>query len=397
LDERGGEGHSLPVLSVTKHQGIVRADTYFKKAVHGRETAQYKVVRPGQFAYATIHLDEGSIGRLEGTDAGIVSPMYTVFQLRADIDPTFLLAALKSAGALACYRTLAQGTVNRRASIPFSALGQLRLFHPPLAEQRKIAAILSSLDDTAETTEAVIAQLQVMKKSMMEELLTRGMPGRHNRFRETDIGKVPIDWQTKPCGEVFEVQLGKMMSAAARSGENSLPYLRNENVYWNRLELGDVAKMSFDAKEREKFRLKPGDLLVCEGRHIGRCALWAGELDECYYQKALHRIRTATSEVSTSYMQLFMTLRFRFMQDLVGEVSNSTTIPHLPRERLMRLPIHFPPKREQEEIEEALSAVQLRERAECEKLRQLGLLKESLGTVLLRGEVRVARDEGVAA
>ena len=60
----------------------------------------------------------------------------------------------------------------------------------PLPEQRKIAAILSSVDDAIEKTQAVIDQVQVVKRGLMQELLTRGLPGRHTRFKQTEIGEI---------------------------------------------------------------------------------------------------------------------------------------------------------------------------------------------------------------
>jgi type I restriction enzyme, S subunit len=62
---------------------------------------------------------------------------------------------------------------------------------PPLPEQWKIAAILSAADRAIEATQAVIDQLQIVKKAIMAELLTRGLPGRHTRFKKTEIGNVP--------------------------------------------------------------------------------------------------------------------------------------------------------------------------------------------------------------
>ncbi len=55
---------------MTKHRGFVRSDEYFSKSVYSENTENYKVVRRGQFAYATIHLDEGSIDYLKSHDAG---------------------------------------------------------------------------------------------------------------------------------------------------------------------------------------------------------------------------------------------------------------------------------------------------------------------------------------
>lgn len=52
----------MPVYSVTKHAGFVPSLEFFKKQVFSRDVTGYKVVAPGDFAYATIHLDEGSIG-----------------------------------------------------------------------------------------------------------------------------------------------------------------------------------------------------------------------------------------------------------------------------------------------------------------------------------------------
>ena len=101
--KRAGHDADLPVLSVTKHHGIVRSDKYFSKRVYGKDTSNYKVVQPGQFAYATIHLNEGSIGRLKELTPGVVSPMYTVFDVGDGIDPDYLFSVLKSESSLSVY------------------------------------------------------------------------------------------------------------------------------------------------------------------------------------------------------------------------------------------------------------------------------------------------------
>ena len=73
---------------------------------------------------------------------------------------------------------------------------------PPLPEQRKIAAILSSVDDAIEKTRAVIDQVQVVKRGLMQELLTRGLPGRHKRFKQTEIGEIPEEWSCVSLGSL---------------------------------------------------------------------------------------------------------------------------------------------------------------------------------------------------
>lgn len=92
-------------------------------------------------------------------------------------------------------------------------------------------------------------------------------------------------------GYGFEVQLGKMLDEKQIDPENVSPYLRNTNVQWGRIELHDLKRMTFTPTDRRKFELQRGDLLVCEGGEPGRAAVWNGELEDCYFQKALHRVR----------------------------------------------------------------------------------------------------------
>lgn len=135
----------LPVYSVTKHQGFVPSEEYFKKQVFSNDVSTYKVVDQGQFAYATIHLDEGSIG--VAPTKCVISPMYTVFAVdEARVFPDYLIRFLKSPRALASYPRLGRGTAERRKSISLEALGRLDVPLPPLHEQRRIAAILHGAD-----------------------------------------------------------------------------------------------------------------------------------------------------------------------------------------------------------------------------------------------------------
>ncbi|HJQ24188.1 MAG TPA: hypothetical protein VKA60_09760 [Blastocatellia bacterium] len=84
-----------------------------------------------------------------------------------------------------------------------------------------------------------------------------------------------------------EIQLGKMLSPASKAGVRPRPYLRNANVPWDRFDLTDVAEMDFTENEEEKFILKKGGLLVCEGGEPGRAAVWDSQIAPCFYQKAL--------------------------------------------------------------------------------------------------------------
>lgn len=130
---RAGADHGLPVYSVTKHAGFVPQRDYFKKRIAAGDTSTYKVVRRDQFAYATIHLDEGSIG--VAPEDCIVSPMYTVFALDSGaVLPDYLSLILRSPSAITRYQTLGRGSAERRKSVTLKALGKLDIPLPPIEE-----------------------------------------------------------------------------------------------------------------------------------------------------------------------------------------------------------------------------------------------------------------------
>src|SRR5947208_3633364 len=99
-------------------------------------------------------------------------------------------------------------------------------------------------------------------------------------------------WARVLLDEVADVQLGKMLDKAKNTGELR-PYLRNINVRWFGFDLEDIAQIRMSDAEAERFAIRDGDLLVCEGGEPGRCAVWRGGSTNLTYQKALHRVRVS--------------------------------------------------------------------------------------------------------
>lgn len=138
-----------------------------------------------------------------------------------------------------------------------------------------------------------------------------------------------------PLRAVADVQLGKMLSPKAKTGLNYFPYLRNINVQWGRVDVSDLARMDFADDERAKFELRFGDLLVCEGGEPGRCAVWQEEVANCYYQKALHRVRPHVGKADSEFLSLW--IRHQATIGAFEDKNAKTTIAHLPQVRLEQL------------------------------------------------------------
>ncbi|WP_417374392.1 restriction endonuclease subunit S [Glutamicibacter protophormiae] len=171
--KRAGAETGLPVYSVTKHLGFVPSLEYFKKQIFSRDVGNYRLVEPGDFAYATIHLDEGSVGIAPAR--GLISPMYTVF--RADIslvDPAYLIRFLKSPQALSYYPRLGKGAVHRRKTISLAALGTLPVPLPPLIEQHRIAAILDHADAIRAKRRKILIKLDTLSDAIFMQMFGDG-------------------------------------------------------------------------------------------------------------------------------------------------------------------------------------------------------------------------------
>lgn len=297
------------------------------------------------------------------------------------IDPTFLYYWSLTLDLTAYAQPGALPSVNQET------VGAIPILVPSRTEQQRIAEVLQSVDVAIEATRTVIEQTRKVKQSLIQTLLTRGMG--HTRFKRTEIGEVPEAWDVLTVGDLFEVQLGKMLSPKARAGLNPKPYLGNANVQWERIDVSDVGTMDFTCNELVKFRLEPGDLLVCEGGQIGRAAIWSGEIDECYYQKALHRLRPINGKILPEYMLHYLILQFQIRKTFAGQLGE-TTIAHLPRERLIRIPVGVPPLLEQERIVERLHAVRDSCAAAEAQLKVFQEIKRGLLQVLLITRLRTS-------
>jgi type I restriction enzyme S subunit len=201
---------------------------------------------------------------------------------------------------------------------------------------------------------------------------------RHRHFERVDwkpsgydwFGSVPSHWAVAPIYARYELCLGKMLDAKRISGEHLVPYLRNVDVQWDRINVDDLPEMDIRADEYARFTLRPGDLIVCEGGEVGRAALWRSERSLCGFQKALHRLRPR-SLMRDDPRFLFYVLRHLADRGVFVALGNPNTIPHLTGEKLRVYRLPFPPLAEQQAIAAFLDRETARIDGLIEKKRRL--------------------------
>jgi len=161
------------VLSCTKYDGLVPSLEYFGKQIYSDDLSSYKIIPQGHFAYATNHIEEGSIGYQSKYEQGLISPMYTVFITdRKRVDDTFLFAVFKSHHLIHLYKSMMEGSINRRGGLRWDSFSTIKINLPSLVEQTAIASVLVEADKEIEIANKKLARLQEEKKGLMQVLLT---------------------------------------------------------------------------------------------------------------------------------------------------------------------------------------------------------------------------------
>lgn len=163
-------------------------------------------------------------------------------------------------------------------------------------------------------------------------------------------------WTWRPLGDLFEISAGKSMSAAARAGNDKVPFLRTSNVLWDRLDLSRLDEMSIPAHELPGKLVEPGDLLVCEGGEIGRAAIWDGSVTPVAFQNHLHRLRPRLDDVDPRFYVFFLQSAFTQLGIFEG-AGNKTTIPNLSSTRLAALEVPHPTLPEQRAVVVVLAKI----------------------------------------
>jgi type I restriction enzyme S subunit len=393
-DERAGERMNLPVLSVTKTRGLMLASERFGKTMHGRDLARYRIARRNQIVADPMLLWDGSIGLQNVVEAGLVSPDYRVYQPSTGVDHQFIGMSVRSPGQILHYLAGAKGTNVRRNRIARSDFMNIPLLLPPLGEQRKIAAILASIDEAIESTRAVIVQIQAVRKVVLSDLLRRGTPGKHTKFSRTEIGDIPAAWDIAQLSDVASIQTGLAKGKVVEDGVE-LPYLRVANVQDGFIDLSEVKSILVDRRMIARFSLQDGDVLFTEGGDadkLGRGSVWRAPISPCLHQNHVFAVRTHREKLRPEFLAAWAASP-RGREYFLSCSKQTTNLASINSSQLKAFPVPIPPIEEQDGIVSTLATISGRQDVETmwlESLRAFGL---ALRCALLTGQVRVNPDE----
>ena len=279
-----------------------------------------------------------------------------------------------------------------RDGLNLDMLGSIPCPLPPLEEQQTIARFLDAqtakLDTLVAKKRALIDKLKEKRSALIARTVTRGLPAASTRAASTMnlktpvipakagiqqdeaggkgklephpamkdsgvewLGKIPAHWKIPPLYSRYSVELGKMLNESRITGQHLVTYLRNIDVQWDNINFEDLPEMDITEAEYQRYTVKLGDLLVCEGGEVGRAAIVGEFAGVIGYQKALHRLRTTNSAELPRFMYYILLWA---ANTGVFNAGGMSTIAHLTGEQLRKYRFPKPPLPEQQAIADYL-------------------------------------------
>lgn len=362
---------NLPLLMVSIHSGVsdgeVDAAELPKQVKRIEDKSQYKKAVSGDLVFNMMRAWQGAIGTVRTT--GMVSPAYIVAEPNDKAYPLFMDYYSRTPQMINQIDRQSYGVTDFRKRLYWDSFAPISCTLPPIEEQQKIAAILTTQDRVIELKEKRLAEKQRQKKYLMQQLLTgkKRLPGFNGAWKTDCLGKLFFERKETNCENI------EMLAITGTQG--IIP--RKE------LDLKDNS-----SEDKSKY------LRVCIG-DIGynTMRMWQGVSAYSNYEGIVspaYTILKPSSSINAKYfaylfkMSEIVFLFYRFSQGLVDDTRN------LKYENFKKIKVCYPPDiKEQTAIAEVLSAADREIELLQQDIEQEKQKKKALMQLLLTGIVRV--------
>lgn len=309
-----------------------------------------------------------------------------IFRVRFDHSqflPEFVSAQISSPYGKSYFLAHAKQTTGI-ATINQQVLKGFPLILPPIAEQKRIMAILSdrlaAVDKARLATQTQLEAAQALPAAYLRQI-----------FNSPEAQK----WEKKPLGDVAEVGAGITLGRKFKEGTSTrqIPYLRVANVKDGYLDLSNITSTEATEAEIKKCLLQYGDILLTEGGDpdkLGRGTYWQNELPECIHQNHIFRVRFDLNEYVPSFLSAQIGSAYGKAYFLAN-AKQTTGIATINQQVLKGFPIMSPSIETQKkvvlELEEALKQSRAVEKALQDQLVTINALPSALLRQAFNGEL----------
>ncbi len=299
------------------------------------------------------------------------------------IDRLFLFYILKHPRFRKVLEYSMRGTTGRQR-VPKEAVENLLIPCPPLPEQRKIAEILSTVDKAIQKVDEAIAKTERLKKGLMQELLTKGIG--HKEFKDTEIGRIPKEWEVVRLGDVVEVN-PESINPIKEAPEKEFYYIEIDSILGGKIK--SVKKIiGKNAPSRARRVVRENDVIMSTVRpYLKAFATVPKKYNEQICSTGFAVLRCRRELIIPNY------LLYNLFMDRTIEQCNRLMVggqyPALNQSHVEQLKIPLSPLPEQRKIAEILSTIDRKLELERKRKGKLERIKKGLMNDLLTGKRRV--------
>ncbi len=305
------------------------------------------------------------------------------------IDNRFLLQVITS--PIIQKLVALEATTQAQPSLSLKQIGDFVSPVPPLPEQQKIAAILTSVDDVIEKKQAQINKLKDLKTGMMQELLTRGVgvDGKpHTEFKDSPVGRIPKGWDVVNVGSLVEVIDPQPDHRTPPEVENGIPYVGlgdiDKSGVINFSSARKVSEAAFD-KQCRSFDIHKGAFIFGKIGTIGNPSILPNNR---FYCLSANVILITCSDIDL-LMFIYQIFTSELINEQVKQQTNTTSQPALGIKKVRDFLVPYPSKEEMRALVNTLISIDQRIAKLDLKFAKYKLNKKALMQDLLTGKVRV--------
>ena len=357
------------LLAVTSSLGVVKRDTLERRDTSNEDKRKYLLVKKGDIAYNTMRMWQGVSG--VSRFRGIVSPAYTICTPSNELDADFAGYMLKDPQMVSVFRQRSQGLVSDTWNLKYQSFAQIPCLLPPLPEQKKIAEILSGIDQEIIRIQQQIASLEVLRTAILEQSLEQ-------------LKDCPIH----PLHEITKkVTVGIVSKPADHYVSKGVPTLRSMNIKEGKIDYKDLRFISEESNHFfKKSIIREGDILTVRTGAPGTSAVAPADIDGANCVDII--ISTPAEGVDSHFLCLQINSDRIKSKVLSGQ--GGLAQQHFNIGEMRVLDILLPSLDTQKEISSAVLSVSQCIASRCKQKSKYECVKSAVAQDLLSGRKRVS-------
>ena len=258
-------------------------------------------------------------------------------------------------------------------------LNNFKIIVPTIKEQEKIASILSTVDEQIDNVDALIEKNKELKKGLMQTLLTKGIG--HTKFKKTEIGEIPEEWEVRILGDIVEFSQGIQVSLEEQYEEYKYGYERFLRI------------IDYTQKSKEYRYIKhPGERYLVKNNDVvmvryGATAGFVGTGLEGAIANNIFKITPNREVLLKEFLYVYLNQDNIFKS--LNMATGASAMPAINFGIVSKLNIILPSIYEQKKITSILFEVDKKLEEYENKKQKLEELKKGLMQQLLTGMIRV--------